>query len=296
MSHHHSGQRLDRLFRKVFPTLSLSKIHSTLRKKKVRLNGVRAKVETMVEKGDKVQIYEFFPDPLFDKSSSWGDLGVLSKKLNVLEESDELLILNKETGISVHPGSGVPDGKSLIEQVWIYTGLSGQAQLAHRLDKGTSGVIAIGKDGPMIRKLTGAIRQKKGRKIYLALVNGEPAMQGKIEVALDRTDAKIGSKMVIGSGKQSVTYFKKIKQWKDSALLEVELGTGRMHQIRAHLSSIGHSLIGDDRYGDFDANKAFRREHKLRRIFLHASELELEGIGLWKAPLPAELQKVLDSL
>ncbi len=85
VSHHHSGQRLDRLFRKVFPTLSLSKIHSTLRKKKVRLNGVRAKVETMVEKGDKVQIYEFFPDPLFDKSSSWGDLGVLSKKLNVLD-------------------------------------------------------------------------------------------------------------------------------------------------------------------------------------------------------------------
>ena len=305
VDYHSSGQRVDRLLRKQYDQLPLSKIFALFRKKKVRLNGTRSKGSEILNEGDVISIYEKLDGLTSPKieipteeESGWTSAspkvsGFEKPKLDVIFEDDHFLIINKKAGTPVQPGSGVKEGSSLIEQVWAYIGIAHKAQLAHRLDKGTSGVIAIGKDGPSIRELTECIRSRKAVKKYQCLVVGKVKDQGTIKLNLERQDAAVGSKMnVSDEGIDSVTHFKMLQQNENYSLVEVVLETGRMHQIRAHMNHIGHPLIGDDRYGDFEKNKKAKKEFKIKRLCLHACELELPNVGLFKSDVPEMFLRV----
>ena len=174
-----------------------------------------------------------------------------------------------------------------------------QPSLAHRLDKETSGALLIAKTGGKLRELTEGLREGRIRKRYLALVAGHPKpASGTIRAALERDDSAWGAKSLIaeeGEGKASVTHYKTLRTLGDYALLQVNLETGRMHQIRAHLAHIGHPIVGDTRYDKPASAREHLKKLGLKRLFLHAGELSwTEGSGkrTFTAPLPAELRKV----
>jgi 23S rRNA pseudouridine955/2504/2580 synthase len=173
--------------------------------------------------------------------------------------------------------------------------------LVHRLDKDTSGVLLIAKTGPKLRELTEALRQGKIRKRYLALVAGKPEpASGTIDAALERGDSPTGAKSLIaedGDGKDSVTHYKTLRVIGNYALLRVTIETGRMHQIRAHLSHIGHPIVGDTRYDKPAQARERLKELGLKRLFLHAEELSWIDNGVkrvFKAPLPDDLAAVAE--
>ena len=213
------------------------------------------------------------------------------------------MLLDKESGVPSQPGSGIPEGESLVERLWAASGSDWggfRPALAHRLDRDTSGLVMAALSAPTLRHFAELIRERKTDKRYCALVAGRMERDsGTIRLRLERvSSARGGAKNVAGSenGVEAVTRWKLERQFRECALLSVELGTGRMHQIRAHLAAVGHPLLGDDRYGDFALNRRFRKEFGLRRLFLHARHLAFPGYGSWDSPLPPELKEVLAAL
>jgi 23S rRNA pseudouridine955/2504/2580 synthase len=228
----------------------------------------------------------------------------------ILHEDKELLVLDKPSGMAVHPGTGISTGDSLIEKVWEYLAIERtpgelfQPSLVHRLDKDTSGVIVVAKTGGCLRRLNSAMREGAFKKRYLALVEGtmSPAV-GEISGLLHRVDSRDGgakTQVSEAEGKWSVTRYKTVKDFGNFSLLGVIIETGRMHQIRAHFAHAGHPLAGDSRYGDFEKNRTYRKTLGLKRTFLHAADLDVDlgkgGKVSFHAPLPKELSAVIDTL
>ena len=226
--------------------------------------------------------------------------------LPVLFEDDGMIVVDKPAGVAAHPGTGIPDGASLIERVQAMLGGNPETSwggevfspaLVHRLDKETSGVLLVAKTGPALRALTAALRDGQFRKKYMALVAGHPRpASGVIDAALARDDSASGAKSRVtedeASGKHSVTRYKTVRTVGDFALLEVIIDTGRMHQIRAHLAHIGHPIVGDTRYDKPSDARAKMKALGLKRMFLHAAELSWESGSerrTYRAPLPEEL-------
>lgn len=310
------GQRLDRLLRKRYPDLPLSRIFGLLRQKRVKLNGKHAQGNARVEEGDKLQI--FVPADLaalFGEGGKSSPAPATSPKEApkrevprggyrvVAQEPGEWMLLDKESGVPSQPGSGIPEGESLVERLWAASGSDWggfRPALAHRLDRETSGLVMAALSAPTLRHFAELIRERRTDKRYFALVAGRMERDsGTIRLALERvSSAHGGAKNVAGTanGVEAVTRWRLEKQFRECALLSVELGTGRMHQIRAHLAAVGHPLLGDDRYGDFALNRRFRKEFGLRRLFLHARHLAFPGYGSWDSPPPPELKEVLAAL
>ena len=226
----------------------------------------------------------------------------------ILHEDADLLVVDKPANMAVHPGTGIVTGDTVIEKVRAYLATERnhdelfQPSLVHRLDKDTSGVLVIAKSGECLRRLTESLRDGGFTKRYLALVEGVPhPRDGEISGLLQRVDNKsAGPKTEISQeeGKWSVTKYRTVKELGNFSLLGVIIETGRMHQIRAHLASQGHPLVGDPRYGSFERNRAYRKSLGLKRTFLHAADLEIEmarGRTLeFHAPLPKDLATALE--
>jgi 23S rRNA pseudouridine955/2504/2580 synthase len=296
----HSGIRLHKWLRKQFPSLPLSAVHRSLRTKKVRLNEKRAKGEEVLYEGDIVQLFFDPGGEMLQKSSTPPSPPVpdalLKKNFPVLYEDEEIVAINKPPGIPVHPGSKTSAGRSIIELA--NAKYSENIRLAHRLDKNTSGVLLLAKNGGSLRTLLKDLKAGLFQKQYRALVFGHvPQESGVIDLPLQRQEK--GIKMIAGRGKQSVTHYTVQQKFHDCSLVSVELETGRTHQIRAHFAAIGHPIVGDDQHGDFSKNKMFQKKFGLKRQFLHAHTLVFphpntrEQITL-VAPLPGDLQSVLD--
>lgn len=311
------GSRLHKWMRKSFSTLPLSEIYKSLRKKKVKLNGKRAKGDEVLQEKDEVQLYfdpeKFGSEKVPPQFQSGNNLKVsekfLEKNLSILFEDDDIIAISKPAGISVHPGSGVDKGKSIIE-------LAAQKfpqhtpHLVHRLDKDTSGVLLLAKHGSALRKLLKSLQNDEFHKEYLALVFGKlPEKKGMIDLPLERQN--FGKKIKAGKGKRAVTHYKVQEEFKragghdpllkEVSLVHVQLETGRTHQIRAHFAAINHPLVQDKQHGDFSKNKVFQKEYGLKRQFLHAYQLSFphpesgEKITI-TAPLPKDLKNVLGKL
>lgn len=309
---HQAGQRLDRWLRKEFSKEPLSALFAVLRKKKVRVNGKVAKAPQMLAEGDAVCIYEAFASVGDGVATSGWTTTVLpnqvsaeflEKNLRLAAHTADFVICDKPCGIASQPGSGVPEGTSLVELLWQWaqeTGLDFKPALAHRLDLETSGLVTAALTGEALRALNGLIREHALRKEYLALVKGNLAQeQGSISLALEREDAPTGAKMQVGSGKESITHYVVEKRYTGYDLVRVRLETGRMHQIRAHFAQIGHPLLGDGRYGDFALNRQVKKETGLDRLFLHSTLLEFAWKGKTvkvQSALPRELKKVVEKL
>lgn len=214
-------------------------------------------------------------------------------KLDIIFENEQYLLINKAPGMVVHPSeSGNKSGTVLNAAL----NISKSAALVHRLDKDTSGVLMIAKNQKSKNKFSKLFQERKVEKKYLALVRGIPrTSMGRIDAPLKRHEGNRKKMAINAAGKNAVSFFKVLEVYKNAALLEVKIETGRTHQIRVHLASIGHPIIGDAVYGDKKINEFYRERYGLERQFLHAAELKIDG-RTFKAKLPKDLKHVYKML
>jgi 23S rRNA pseudouridine955/2504/2580 synthase len=292
-----AGQRIDNFLVSRLKGLPKSLVYRLLRTGQVRVNRGRIKPDYRLQEGDTVRIP---PVKVREKSEPSGakarDTGIRLTE-SILFEDRDIVILNKPAGLAVHAGSGL--GYGLIELLRMQPGYE-NVELAHRLDRGTSGCLILARNRSTLRSLQQLLRQHAIEKTYLALLRGRlPTKPLVVDSALSRNQLRSGERMVAldDEGKDARTTLRLMEAYKDASLASVQIETGRTHQIRVHCASIDHPLAGDDKYGDREFNRRMK-ESGLRRLFLHASELRftLDTTHVIEAPLPAELKAVLDAL
>jgi 23S rRNA pseudouridine955/2504/2580 synthase len=294
-----AGQRLDNYVQKHLSGVPRTRVYRVIRKGEVRVNGKRAGPETRLNIGDKIRLPPVRVLPAADPGKPPGDL-VSRIRAAIVHEDERLLVIDKPAGIAVHGGSGVSFG--VIEAL-----RAGRPEeyfeLAHRLDRDTSGILIVARKGAALRTLHELLREEGFEKRYLALLQGPWDLGEKRIDAPLRTDARVGGERTVkvaAGGKPSVSIFRPVQFFgRTATLMEVILETGRTHQIRVHAQHAGHPVAGDEKYGDEDFNAAMR-ELGLRRMFLHASSVSFRWPGGGEfsinTPLPAELGAVLDKL
>lgn len=290
------GRRLDNFITSRLKNIPKSRIYQMLRRGEVRVNGGRARQDYRLEDGDVVRL-----PPMMTEVGSGPEAvpkGAGERLLQqILYEDNQLLVLNKPAGLAVHGGSGVRYG--VIEMLRAGRGGEGRLELVHRLDRETSGCLLLAKDMAMLRRLHDELRGGRVRKHYTALLRGRlEKAELHLDAPLGRQQNRSGERMVVidDAGKASATHIHRRRLFRHATLADVELLTGRTHQIRVHAADAGYPLAGDPKYGD----KAFNRQMRsfgLRRLFLHAASLELPALELhFEAPLAAELETCLEQL
>jgi 23S rRNA pseudouridine955/2504/2580 synthase len=269
---HNQEQRLDNFLVTRLKGVPKTLIYRIIRKGEVRVNGKRAKPEQKLGAGDKVRIPPLRLPTAKEQQKPGAQLQGLLRQA-VLFEDDEVLVLNKPSGLPVHGGTGVKLG--LIEALRVmYPDLPG-LELVHRLDKGTSGCILLAKTGRARRSLTAAFRSHAILKIYHALVAGTWPKQVKtVDASLQRQAERGGERRVEidEDGKDARTDFRIVKSFAGATLVEARPLTGRTHQIRVHAALVGCPLIGDDKYADKKSNATFAKRG-IKRLCLHAAEV-----------------------
>ena len=303
VAEHEAGQRLDNYLIKILKGVPKSHIHRIIRAGEVRLNKKRCKPDSRIQTGDLLRIP---PVRTAEKqrSSENRAQAVPAREFTIIYEDDALLVIDKPAGTAVHGGSGVSFG--VIEQIRRARPEARYLELVHRLDKDTSGLLMIAKKRSALVKLHEAIRNDHPKKIYLALGVGKlPNDSFHVKLPLFKYTGAQGEKMVRVSedGQSAHTIFRVLNRFSDDLLHQVGLSqltlvqatlkTGRTHQIRVHLQSQHCPIAGDERYGDYQANKRLQKLG-LKRMFLHAAELHLDHPLtdeklILKAPLPQEL-------
>lgn len=300
VSEHENGQRIDNFLLKYFKQIPKSVIYRIVRKGEVRVDKKRVKPDYKLILGEQIRIPPVKTNIEVSKKQAVIASEQLLQTLDeaILLEDDAIIVLNKPAGLPVHGGSGVALG--LIEAFRQLRPNLPFVELAHRLDRDTSGLILLAKSRPVLNALHALLRDGGMDKHYLALVAGQ--WQGgkqQVSVDLQRMPDKRNKVQVVedDAGKTAESIFTPQKIYADSSLLNVNILTGRMHQIRVQLAHLSYPVLGDDRYGDFSLNRAWR-ERGLKRLFLHAARLEfmLDMNGhkyRLEAPLPPELNQVL---
>ncbi len=292
------GRRLDRFLRGKFKWVSLGEIMKSIRLGEVRVNSkkIREPGERLYE-GDELIVKwplknENDNKILTNKYSSWG-------KIKIIFHGENVLILNKPSGILVQPDEA--GGDSIISRVWSVTGLR-TAAAVHRLDRNTTGILIVALHGKSLRALEEVFKLRKVKKFYRAIVVGKAPEKITIEAPLLK-DAEKNLVKVSEAGSKAVTICKTLATSEDEkiSLVELELQTGRTHQARVHMAHIGHPILGDRKYGDFGFNRLMKN---IKRPMLHAYELEfpilheesLNEISGKKfyAPLPEDMREILE--
>jgi 23S rRNA pseudouridine1911/1915/1917 synthase len=228
--------------------------------------------------------------------------------LQIHFEDRDLAIIEKPAGVVVHPGSGIRGGTIANALLFHFQNLSdvggeGRPGIVHRLDKKTSGLLIVAKNNVSHARLSTGFQDRKIQKTYLALVHGNPRRAAAtIELTVGRHPA-IRTKMAAGKakGREAYSKYKVLENFVGFSLLEVKIKTGRTHQIRVHLSAIGHPVVGDDVYGERSYKEFVKKFGNFDRYFLHAASLRFDhpvtGESMeFHSPLPGELQKLLDGL
>ncbi len=280
-----SGQRFDKFLLKYFDKAPKSFIYKMMRKKRIKLNGGKADGNETLAEGDMVQMYlsEDTVDGFREKKS----ISTVERKFEIVYEDKNIIIVDKPAGVLSHAESK-NDKDTLIDQILSYlyskkeyvpeNENSFAPALCNRLDRNTSGIVVVGKTAEAVRKLNEAVKNKRIRKLYMTLVKGEVKNPGRLEDFYIKD--KENNKASLGSGeKKIVTLYRPIKYEKGFTLIEVELITGKSHQIRVHMASIGCPIVGDVKYGDVDINSAFRKNSGVKRQLLHAYKIEINGLG-----------------
>ncbi len=292
-------QRIDNFLINRLKGVPKAHIYRILRKGEVRVNKKRIKQTYRLQEGDQVRIP---PLELEDKDTA----STPSKQLiaflaaRILYEDDNLIIINKPAGISVHGGSGIKLG--IVEALRaMYPKLT--LELVHRLDRDTSGCLILAKKRSILRELHALLREGHVKKIYHTLTKGHWKQSAlRVEAALRKNQLSSGERIVRvhDEGKPCLTIFKPLVRYKYSTLMEALLETGRTHQIRVHAQFRGHQVAGDEKYGDKEFNKQMH-QLGLKRLFLHAYFIEftLPSTGQhiqMTAPLDDDLQACLKAL
>ncbi|WP_092945100.1 RluA family pseudouridine synthase [Roseateles sp. YR242] len=299
------GQRLDNFLMRELKGAPKTLVYRIIRSGEVRINKGRCSADSRLASGDVVRVP---PLRLAEKSD---DSDVPGREFPVVYEDEHLIVVDKPAGVAVHGGSGVSFG--VIEQLRRARPQAKFLELVHRLDKETSGLLMIAKKRSALNHLQDQLRERETGKRYAALVWGRWAASKKvIDVPLLKFVGHDGERWVRAvphshdpaaeQAKRSISLVRVTEALPQHSLLEVTIKTGRTHQIRVHLAHEGHSIVGDPKYGDFEANRALARgPMRFDRMFLHAKELRFthpaSGAELTlTAPLPASCENLLLAL
>jgi 23S rRNA pseudouridine955/2504/2580 synthase len=263
-----AGQRIDNFLLRVCKGVPKSHVYRILRSGEVRVNGGRVAPTYKLREGDDVRI-----PPVRTAAPAAPVVVPVGQPLPVAYEDEALLVVDKPAGLAVHGGSGVSFG--VIEQLRRQRPEARFLELAHRLDRETSGLLIVAKKRSALTVLHDMMREGRVEKRYLSLVAGRwMNPQQHIKASLHKYLTPEGERRVSvhRDGKPAHSIVRLVRRWQSASLVEVELKTGRTHQIRVHLTHQGFALCGDDKYGDFALNKRLEKEG-LRRMFLHAAIL-----------------------
>ena len=300
----HADTRLDAYLVSQIEGWSRARLQHLIEDEDVLVNGKHAKSSYKLHAGDEVEV-ELVASP----TSTFAPEDI---PLDIVFEDDVLIVVNKPAGLVVHPAAGIQSGTLANALAYHFEQLSTNAGvvrpgIVHRIDKGTSGLLVVAKTEMAHEHLADQFRERKVFKSYLALVYGVMERDsGRIEQPLAR-DPRNRTRMAIArGGRGAVSLYKVRRRYDRFTLLDVEIKTGRTHQIRVHLASLKHPVVGDEVYGGGRDNtvrepKLKAEIRKLGRHFLHAAELgfrhPVSGKPLrFQAPLPPELQHLLDTL
>jgi 23S rRNA pseudouridine955/2504/2580 synthase len=295
-----AGQRIDNFLLSLEKGVPKSRIYRAIRKGEVRVNKGRIKQTYKLHLGDSVRVP---PLRVAEKETMTTVSNSLTEQLQqaILLEDDDLLVINKPSGLAVHAGSQITQG--LIEAMRILRADLTSLELVHRLDRDTSGCLLLAKNRSALLNLQQQMLEHDMNKRYLTLLKGSWGMEQKtVDAPLQKNTVSSGERMVRvdPTGKHAESLFIPIECFPEAQLTEVVIFTGRTHQIRVHAQHIGHPLSGDEKYGERDFNKAMK-QMGLKRLFLHAWKLGIHhptsGEPLMiEAPIPEQLSATLEQL
>jgi RluA family pseudouridine synthase len=305
-----ANRRIDRVVKLLFPKMPLGAIYKNLRTGKILLNDKKTKPKELLKIGDRLE-FSVAEKPKVATNQDQDYYRHLKQgrffqqNFDLVLENTDLLIVNKPSGIIVHSGTGHKKGRSLTDLARAYLSEAPyQPRPVQRLDKETSGLVIFAKNHLTTQDLSKLMRERQITKKYLALVHGTVQdSSGVIDLPLAReAQGNRSNKIHVANnnelGKAAQTSFSVAKRFSAATLLEINLHTGRTHQIRVHLKEIGHPLFGDPNYSSAKQLK-FARQKGLNRLFLHAFSLEFDFKGRRvevERGLPGELERVMGSL
>ena len=267
--HNDAGQRLDRFLAKAVPLLPASLAQKYIRIKRIKRNGARVQRDDRLAEGDCLQLYindEFFDRPRADNAY----LTVTSPRLHIVYEDENILLVDKQPGLAVHPHDGAEYGKTLIDHIQAYLYAKGAWRprestfvpaLCNRIDRNTGGIVIAAKNAETLRIINEKIKNHEVEKSYLCITVGRPKpVEGKIAGFLLKDEAKkqvAFYRRPIPGGKTAVTLYRTLETRGPLSLVECRLLTGRTHQIRVSMAEIGCPLLGDGKYGRGDVNRRY---------------------------------------
>jgi 23S rRNA pseudouridine955/2504/2580 synthase len=287
-----AAQRIDNFLLRHLKGVPKSHVYRVLRSGEVRVNSGRVKAEYRLKAGDRVRV-----PPI--RVSQAKKAEPRPAEFPIVLEDPALLVVDKPAGVAVHGGSGISFG--VIESLRAARPQAKFLELAHRLDRDTSGLLIVAKKRAALVELHRMLREGEIEKVYLTVVKGHCQGAQELRAALHKyVDSKGERRVAVREdGMAAVTRVRPIQVNAGFSLLEVRLLTGRTHQIRVHLSHAGHPVLGDDKYGDFDLNHRLEKSG-VGRLFLHASRLGFahpltkERLEL-RSPLPAEMANFVET-
>ena len=298
-------ERLDLFLRRRYLQLSRSRIQTLIKSGAIRVNGAPTRPAYLVQPGDEIAVELPAPEPLAAQPEPL--------PLSIAYEDDDLLVVNKAAGMTVHPAPGAAEGtlvNALLHHCRNLSGINGVRRpgIVHRLDKETSGLLLVAKRDDAHRRLAHSLQARQIERCYLALVWGEMReAEGRVEAPIGRHPKNRKKMAVVAGGRAATTNFKVAERFPFTNLVECRLETGRTHQIRVHLAHIGHPVFGDPVYGGRDRARGIRPEYqrqakwmltRIKRQALHAYALRFahpttgEAMA-FTAELPEDMRAVL---
>ncbi|MFL2133909.1 RluA family pseudouridine synthase [Desemzia sp. FAM 24101] len=284
--------RIDKVLAEMIPNKTRSAIQLWIKEGYVLVNDEPVKTNYKVQSGDEVKITEPELQEL--------DVVAQNLPLEIVYQDEDVVVINKEQGMVVHPSAGHPDGtlvNALLYHIKDLSGINGKIRpgIVHRIDKDTSGLLMVAKNDVAHEKLAAQLKDKTSIREYVALVHGViPHEKGTIDAPLGRSKIDRKKQDIVDGGRPAVTHFRVLERFKDFTLVSLQLETGRTHQIRVHMKYIGYPLAGDPIYGP-------RKTLEGKGQFLHAKKLgfkhpKTDEMMVFESELPELFKETLDKL
>ncbi len=292
-------KRLDVILSEMFPAYSRSRLQMWLKQGKITINGcVQTKPRYSLKGGEDIIVAA--------EITAAGEWTAQAISINIAYEDEALIVVNKQAGLVVHPGTGNSDKTLVNGLLYRYPELEGlpRAGIIHRLDKDTTGLLVVARTLSAHHHLTAQLQQRAFTREYQAVVMGKMIVGGTVNAAIGRHPTQRIKMAVVASGKEAITHYQLVQKYRAHSLLDLKLESGRTHQIRVHMNHIGHTLVGDPVYGgrlmipagaSDDLSDVLRH---FKRQALHAKKLALlhptsEKWIAWEAKLPADFENLI---